>query len=106
MKFIFNRFNKQLEIPALSDAEYHNHLMVEGWTRAETDHLLDLCSRFDLRFPVIHDRWNRQVKLLSKLLNIAKKTEKFLCLTNIALVVRNEYARIVSGRLYSLCYIV
>lgn len=27
------------------------------WTRAETDELFDLCGRFDLRFPVIHDRW-------------------------------------------------
>jgi DNA methyltransferase 1-associated protein 1 len=60
-KFIFVRFNKQLELPTFSDAEYHNHLMVDGWTRAETDHLLELCGRFDLRFPIIFDRWNRQV---------------------------------------------
>lgn len=59
-EYAFARFNKQLEMPIFSDAEYHNHLMVEGWTRAETDHLIDLCSRFDLRFPVIHDRWDRQ----------------------------------------------
>ena len=30
-----------------------------GWTRAETEHLLDLCGRFDLRFTVIQDRWDR-----------------------------------------------
>ena len=58
----------------MSDAEYHNHLMVDGWTRAETDHLLDLCSRFDLRFPVIHDRWNRQVKAIEIRWSVFKST--------------------------------
>ena len=60
--FNFFRFNKKLEMPTFSDAEYHNHLMVEGWTRPETDHLIDLCGRFDLRFPIIHDRWDKQVR--------------------------------------------
>jgi hypothetical protein len=27
------------------------------WTREETDMLFELCDQFDLRFPVIHDRW-------------------------------------------------
>ena len=36
-------------------------MTAEGWTRAETDHLLDLCGRFDIRFPVIHDRWDRNL---------------------------------------------
>ena len=58
-EYAFAKFNKKLEIPAFSDAEYNNHLTAEGWTRAETDHLLDLCARFDLRFPVIQDRWDR-----------------------------------------------
>ena len=45
----FARFNKKLEIPSFSEAEYQNHLVVDGWSREETDHLLDLCSRLDLR---------------------------------------------------------
>ena len=49
------------QVPVFSDAEYNNHLTAEGWTRAETDHLLELCSRFDIRFPVIHDRWDRNL---------------------------------------------
>lgn len=44
-----------------TDVEYNNHLTADNWSRAETDHLLDLCQRFDLRFPVIHDRWDRAV---------------------------------------------
>ena len=59
--YAFAKFNKKLEVPVFSDAEYNNHLTAEGWTRAETDHLLDLCGRFDLRFPVIHDRWDRNL---------------------------------------------
>merc|ERR1719273_2778450 len=58
-EYAFSKFNKKLELPIFSDVEYTNHLTAEGWTRSETDHLLDLCNRFDLRFPVIHDRWDR-----------------------------------------------
>jgi DNA methyltransferase 1-associated protein 1 len=28
-----------------------------GWTREETDYLLDLCELYDLRFVVITDRY-------------------------------------------------
>ncbi|XP_040570054.1 DNA methyltransferase 1-associated protein 1 [Lepeophtheirus salmonis] len=60
----FSRFNKKLEIPMYTDLEYQNHLSSDGedgkgWSRAETDHLFDLCRRFDLRFTVIHDRYSR-----------------------------------------------
>lgn len=29
----------------------------EPWTREETEKLFELCKMFDLRFPVVHDRW-------------------------------------------------
>lgn len=51
---------KVVDIPAYSDLEYQQHLHDEGWTRQETDHLFDLCKRFDVRFIVVHDRWDRQ----------------------------------------------
>lgn len=41
-----------------TDAEYANHLDTDGWSRSESDHLLDLCRRFNLRFTVIQDRWD------------------------------------------------
>ncbi|TRY80581.1 hypothetical protein TCAL_12721 [Tigriopus californicus] len=59
-EYPFAKFNKRLEMPTYTDMEYMNHLESDGWTREETDHLLDLCQRFDLRFPVIHDRYDRQ----------------------------------------------
>ena len=53
----FAKFNKKLDcIPAYTDIEYANHLKDADWSKEETDHLLDLCTRFDLRFTVIHDR--------------------------------------------------
>lgn len=42
-----------------TDTEYNTHLQSETWTRAETDMLLDLAKRFDLRFTIMCDRWNR-----------------------------------------------
>lgn len=41
-----------------TDAEYSQHLKSEDWTKDETDHLFDLCQRFDLRFIVIQDRYD------------------------------------------------
>lgn len=41
-----------------TDHEYQQYLHLDSWKREETDHLFDLCRRFDLRFIVIHDRWD------------------------------------------------
>ena len=48
-EYPFAKFNRKLEMPTYSDIEYQTHLQAEGWTQAESDHLLDLCGRFDLR---------------------------------------------------------
>lgn len=44
--FIF----QHVQVPSYSDLEYQQHLHDENWTREETDHLFDLCERFDLRY--------------------------------------------------------
>ncbi|XP_033101299.1 DNA methyltransferase 1-associated protein 1-like [Anneissia japonica] len=54
----FARFNKQVQVPMYSDQEYHLHLHDEKWTKLATDHLFDLCGRFDFRWFVIHDRFD------------------------------------------------
>lgn len=41
-----------------SPDEYTNLLQDEHWTREETDYLFKLCQHFDLRFIVIHDRYD------------------------------------------------
>ncbi|KAL4715342.1 hypothetical protein ACJJTC_015113 [Scirpophaga incertulas] len=58
-EYPFAQFNKQVSIPSYTESEYNQYLKSEDWTQAETDHLMDLCQRFDLRFIVIHDRWDR-----------------------------------------------
>ncbi|XP_004926554.1 DNA methyltransferase 1-associated protein 1 [Bombyx mandarina] len=58
-EYPFAQFNKQVSIPSYSESEYNQYLKSEDWSQAETDHLMDLCQRFDLRFIVIHDRWDR-----------------------------------------------
>ena len=45
------------------DEEWENLIEADpGWSRAETDYLLDMAARFDLRFLVIADRY--QVRTL------------------------------------------
>ncbi|XP_014669990.1 PREDICTED: DNA methyltransferase 1-associated protein 1-like isoform X2 [Priapulus caudatus] len=58
--YAFSRFNKQVPVPTYSDLEYQQHLHDENWTREETDHLFGLCRRFDLRFIIIKDRYDRE----------------------------------------------
>uniref|UniRef100_K7FP01 DNA methyltransferase 1-associated protein 1 n=1 Tax=Pelodiscus sinensis TaxID=13735 RepID=K7FP01_PELSI len=56
----FARFNKTVQVPVYSEQEYQMYLHDDAWTKAETDHLFDLSRRFDLRFVVIHDRYDHQ----------------------------------------------
>lgn len=32
---------------------------MDGWTREETDYLMELCDKYDLRFILVQDRWDR-----------------------------------------------
>ncbi|XP_064479467.1 DNA methyltransferase 1-associated protein 1-like [Ornithodoros turicata] len=57
-EYPFANFNKQVHVPTYSGAEYQQHLTSNSWTRAETDYLLEMCRRFDLRFLVVRDRWD------------------------------------------------
>ena len=49
-----------MQVPVYSEQEYQLYLHDDAWTKAETDHLFDLSRRFDLRFVVIHDRYDHQ----------------------------------------------
>jgi len=54
----FARFNKICEVANYTELEYNRHLSDPGWTKQETDHLMDLATRFDLRFIIMADRWD------------------------------------------------
>lgn len=55
----FSRFNKTMEPTAFTNSEYEEYLVDPRWTMEETRHLLELCHRFDLRWPIIEDRFDR-----------------------------------------------
>ncbi|GAB6020248.1 DNA methyltransferase 1-associated protein 1 [Chamberlinius hualienensis] len=58
-EYPFAKFNKTVTIPSYTDVDYQKYLKSDSWNKTETDHLMDLCRRFDIRFYVIHDRWDR-----------------------------------------------
>lgn len=60
-EYPFAQFNKQLDIVTYTVNEYNTHLRSNQtkWSKAQTDHLFDLAKRFDLRFVVMADRWDR-----------------------------------------------
>lgn len=59
--YLFAKHNKKIDdhIPKYKDTEYYQYLHCDQWTKEETDHLMQMCSRFDLRFIVMHDRWDK-----------------------------------------------
>jgi DNA methyltransferase 1-associated protein 1 len=54
----YAKFDAKIEAVTYSSEEYDVLLLSSRWNRSETDHLLDLCFRFDLRWPVIVDRYS------------------------------------------------
>ncbi len=50
----------QIQLLKYNDEEYEHLINPDSkdWSRHETDYLMDLCERFDLRFIVIHDRYD------------------------------------------------
>ena len=54
----FAKFNVQVNIPQYNDEEYNEYLENEDWARDETDYLMELVKEFDLRWPVIWDRYD------------------------------------------------
>ncbi|KAJ2161422.1 swr complex subunit [Coemansia sp. RSA 552] len=61
--YFYARYNAQAKPFQYTDEEYEKCIepLDSEWTRVETDYLLHLCRRFDLRFMVIHDRYYSHV---------------------------------------------
>ncbi|KAG0645815.1 SWR1-complex 4 [Hyphodiscus hymeniophilus] len=54
----FAKFNVKVDIPEYTDLQYSLKLEGEGWTKDETDYLMGLVKDFDLRWPLIWDRYD------------------------------------------------
>ncbi|KAK7424371.1 swr complex subunit [Neonectria magnoliae] len=56
----FAKYNVQVSVPQYSEGQYQQSLQNSDWTKGETDYLLGLARDFDLRWPLIWDRyeWN------------------------------------------------
>lgn len=56
----YAQFNKQINVIEYNDNEYENYIadLDLTWTKEETAYLWELCKQFDLRFIVIHDRYD------------------------------------------------
>lgn len=61
-EYQFAKYNIKIDnhIPKYSDREYNTFLICDQWSKEETDYLMEVCTRYDLRFIVIHDRWDRK----------------------------------------------
>ncbi|KAI1130121.1 hypothetical protein F5Y10DRAFT_236688 [Nemania abortiva] len=53
----FAKFNVQVDVPQYSEDQYNSNLVSDDWTKDETDYLFDLVRDFDLRWPLIWDRY-------------------------------------------------
>ena len=59
-EYPFAQLNRQLNIPSYTLNEYNTHLrMNTKWNKAQTDYLFELAQRFDTRFVIMTDRWDR-----------------------------------------------
>jgi DNA methyltransferase 1-associated protein 1 len=54
----FAAFNTASPVFSYTSEEFQKHLRDPDWTREETDYLFDLCRTYDLRFIIVHDRYD------------------------------------------------
>lgn len=53
----YAKFDIHLDPVVYSDEDYAKYLSSDSWTKSETDKLMDLARKYELRWAVIHDRW-------------------------------------------------
>lgn len=56
-EYPYLKFNVQLDRISFTDEEYEQLLKSNAWTRSESEYLVDLCFTYELRWPVIADRY-------------------------------------------------
>lgn len=56
LSYKFAKFNVSVDVPGYTDGEYEV-LKDPDWSREESDYLIELCREYDLRWPIITDRY-------------------------------------------------
>jgi DNA methyltransferase 1-associated protein 1 len=54
----FAKYNVQVNIPKYNDEQYASELKSESWSKDETDYLMSVVQEYDLRWPVVWDRYD------------------------------------------------
>ncbi|TGJ83465.1 hypothetical protein E0Z10_g5299 [Xylaria hypoxylon] len=54
----FAKFNVEVDVPQYSEDQYNSNLLSDDWAKHETDYLFGLARDFDLRWPLIWDRYD------------------------------------------------
>ncbi|MBW0493378.1 hypothetical protein O181_033093 [Austropuccinia psidii MF-1] len=54
----FAKYNTTSNVFSYTTEEYYRFLREDDWTKEETDYLFKLLHAYDLRFPVVHDRYD------------------------------------------------
>jgi DNA methyltransferase 1-associated protein 1 len=60
IEYPYLKFDVQLDRVTFTHEEYETLLRSEKWTESESEYLLDLCYTYELRWPVILDRYSLQ----------------------------------------------
>ncbi|KAK7917273.1 SWR1-complex protein 4 [Apiospora marii] len=58
----FAKFNVKVDVPQYSEDQYNSTLANNDWTKDETDYLMEVVRDYDLRWPIIWDRYEYQAK--------------------------------------------
>ncbi|GBB87898.1 hypothetical protein RclHR1_01440013 [Rhizophagus clarus] len=54
----FAEYNKTVDVLEYTEEEYEKYLKDRDWDKDETDYLFDLCRKYDIRWTIIHDRYD------------------------------------------------
>lgn len=59
----FAKYNVRVNVPEYTEEEYNSKLQSQTWSKDETDYLIGLAYEYDLRWPIIWDRYEYQPPL-------------------------------------------
>jgi SANT/Myb-like domain of DAMP1 len=59
----------QVNVSQWSTEFYQKFLIDANWTKEETLKLFEMCRTYDVRFPVIYDRWDATTKSIAEMKN-------------------------------------